>query len=267
MSAQAAHLNTIRITNWLHEEPGNDPYEESRWVIVDMTLAQAAAARLHAILDLSTYRNFLYNSGVNPYAQDWSTFISFVANRRNTITGVAYRDDPTIALVGFAGEVDGIKGNTDPRSPTTAQLNAFYQRSFGEWRALDTRHLLEPGGLLHYSWDSGIDWRTIFSYADVCSIHNYSSADTDATPTVAAYCASIGKPWITEEFGWSQAVGDATRAQNFQAMYALQRTNHAAGVAVWYLGGQLAGVNGVTETYDVNTATPLTWNTMVASAP
>lgn len=266
-SARAMHLNTIRITNWLHEEPGSNPFEESRWQIVDAVLDQARGAGLHAILDLSTYRNFLFNSGLDPYTVDWSNLVTFVATRRNTVNGVAYKDDPTIALVGFAGEVDGITGNTDPRTPTTSQLTGFYQRTFSQWRAIDDHHLLEPGGLLHFGWDSGIDWRTIFSYSDVCSIHNYSQSDSDATPTVASYCAGIGRPWITEEFGWSQKIGDALRAQNYQSMYNLQKGNRAAGAAFWYVGSQLLGVNGVTDTYDVNSQTPLTWNAVVANAP
>lgn len=266
-SAPAAHVNTIRITNWLHEEPGNNPYDESRWSIVDGILAQAQSSGMHAILDLSTYRNFLYNTGLNPYTQDWGTMVTFVANRVNTITHVAYKNDPTIAIVGFAGEVDGITGNSDPRSPTTWQLNTFYQQVFAQWRAVDGTHLLEPGGLFHLNADSGIEWKTIFAAADVCSIHNYSQEDSANTATVAAYCASLGKPWITEEFGWSQSVDDATRAQNYQAMFTLQHSYGGAGVAFWFLGAQVLGVNGVTDTYDVNTSTPLTWNVVLANSP
>ena len=107
----------------------------------------------------------------------------------NTVTGVAYKNDPTIALVGFAGEVDAINGNTDPRSPTTTQLNAFYQTVFSQWRAIDQHHLLEPGGLFHLNSDTGIDWRTIFAAADVCSVHNYSAEDSTNSAVVASYCA------------------------------------------------------------------------------
>lgn len=255
--AKAAGLNAVRVTNWLHEEAGSDPRQESRWVLVDQTLAAAHAANLRVILDLSTYRNFLFNSGKNPYAQDWGPMLSWVANRRNTLTGTRYGDDPTIALVVFAGEVEGINGNADPRTPTTAQLTEFFHRTFAEWKAEAPNQLVASGGLLHYGWDSGIDWQAIFGLADsdVCTIHNYSAADSVATPTVAAYCARLGKPWMTEEFGWEQSVGDATRATRFDAMFDLQRANGAAGVAFWNLGGQVGGA-----TYDVNESTPLTWD-------
>lgn len=265
--AVTAKLNTIRITNWLHEEAGQNPYEEARWVLVDGLIAQARTSSLKVILDLSTYRNFLFNSKLNPYIQDWSTFISFVANRVNTVNGQTYKTDTTIGMVGFAGEVDGITGNPDPRCPTTAQLSTFFQTVFGQWRALDANHLLQPGGLFHLNGDSGIDWRTIFSYADVAAIHNYSTEDSTNTAVVAAYCASINKPWITEEFGFPQSIADVTRAADYQTIYTLQTTNSAAGVAFWNLGRQILGVNGVTDTYDVNTSTPLTYAKVTANAP
>jgi Cellulase (glycosyl hydrolase family 5) len=262
--ARAAGLNTLRVTNWLHEEAGNDPYDPVRWELVDGILAAAHSGGVKVVLDLSTYRNYLFNSGLDPYTQDWAKMVSFVANRRNTVNGLRYGDDPTIALIGFAGEVEGINGNADTRTPTTAQLTEFFRRTFAEWRALDAKHLLSPGGLLHYGWDSGIDWRAIFSLADndVCSIHNYSNVDSSATPSIAGYCASIGKPWITEEFGWDQRLGDSTRASEFGAMYALQRANGSAGAAFWNLGQQTSG-----STYDVNPATALTYGTVQLNAP
>ena len=262
--ARAAGLNTLRITNWLHEEAGSDPYDPDRWVLVDRVLAGARAGGVKVVLDLSTYRNLLFNEGVNPYTQDWSRMVAFVTSRRNSVNGLRYADDPTIALVGFAGEVDGISGNADPRTPTTAELTDFYRRTFAEWRSRDANHLLEPGGLLQYGWNSGIDWRSIFALGgnDVCSIHDYSATDAGATSIVATYCRSIGKPWITEEFGWEQRTGDATRAARFQSMFDLQHANHAAGVAFWNLGQQTTG-----STYDVNTTTDLTYATVQHNQP
>jgi hypothetical protein len=84
---------------------------------------------------------------------------------------------------------------------------------------------------------------------------------------VAAYCAGIGKPWITEEFGWPQSVGDAVRASDFIGMYGLQRTYAAAGAGFWNLGSQVVGINGVAASYDVNPNTPATWAAVVANAP
>jgi endo-1,4-beta-mannosidase len=265
--ARDAGMNTLRIVNFLDEKgsPSTAPYDAPRWYRVDRAIAAAGSRGLHVILDLSTYRNLLWTSGANPYTTDWQPFLKFVANRVNTVSGIRYADDPTIAIVAFAGEVEPINTSTNDRNITTSQVTGFFKRTFTEWKALDPNHLTSSGGLLQIDWNSGIDWRAIFSLADgdVCAIHDYSLPDqTVTTPAVATYCASIGKPWITEEFGWEQSMGDSARATAYSQMYALQRTYHAAGVGVWNLGTEVGGT-----TYDVNPNTPRTWAAVLANAP
>jgi hypothetical protein len=262
--ARDANLNTVRIVNFLdeHGSVGSAPYSEWHWARLDRVIAAASNAGLKVILDLSTYRNLLANAGRNPYAYDWHEFLRFAATRRNTVTGVRYADDATIALVAIAGEVEPINTPDNKLGVTTAQVTNFFRSAFATWRAYDSRHPVSSGGLLHYGWNSGIDWRSIFAAADVCSIHNYSDSDMAATRMIAAFCAGIGKPWITEEFGWERGVGDAARATRFQAMYNLQIAQQAAGVAFWNLGGQTSS-----PTFDVNTSTPLTWDVVVRNAP
>ena len=127
---------------------------------------------------------------------------------------------------------------------------------------MDQNHVISSGGLLQYGWNSGIDWRSIFQSVDVCALHGYSQSDVAALSTVAAFCASLGKPWIAEEFGYQQAIGDGARAQAFQAIYDMVRTNQAAGVSFWNVGPELAG-----HSHDVSPQTPLTWETVRANAP
>ena len=253
--ARAAGLNSIRIVNFLEEggPVASAPFSEAHWARVDRLIGAAGGAGLKVILDLSTHRNLLANAGVNPYTHDWASFIRHAATRVNTATGARYADDPTIALIAFAGEVEPINTSDNRLGVTTAQVTTFFQRAFATWKSFDARHPVSSGGLLHYGWNSGIDWRAIFAAADVCSIHNYSESDTATTPTVASYCAGIGKPWITEEFGWERSVGDATRASLFQGIYTLQANNGSAGVAFWNLGPQTTS-----PTFDVNASTPLT---------
>jgi hypothetical protein len=262
--AAAAGLNTVRIVNFLDEHGalGSAEFSEWHWARLDRVIATAGGAGLKVILDLSTHRNLIANAGRNPYTHDWTSFIQFAANRRNTVTGVRYGDDPTIALIAIAGEVEPLKTPDNTLGITTAQVTSFFQKAFSTWKQHDRLHPVSSGGLLHYGWDSGIDWRAIFAAADVCSIHNYSEGDSAATPVVAGYCASLGKPWITEEFGWERGIGDATRAALFQQMYALQANHGSAGVAFWNIGGQTSS-----PTFDVNTSTPLTLNVVIGNAP
>ena len=61
--ARAAGLNTLRVVNMFDESGVNvdAPYDESAWTRVDELLAAMGAAGLHAVLDLSAFRNHLQN--------------------------------------------------------------------------------------------------------------------------------------------------------------------------------------------------------------
>jgi hypothetical protein len=263
--AAAANVNTVRVVNWLYEfDPVNvAEFRERDWSRLDRFIATAQAGGLRVILDLSTFRNLLRFNGIEPYAYDWGPFLRFAAARVNTVTGVPYRDDPSIAMFALAGEAEPITGNSDPlKASSTAELTDFYKRSYGELRAADPNHLIESGGLLQYGWNSGIDWRGIFAAMDMCSIHGFSDGDITAVPTIATYCAGIGKPWITEEFSYPQSDGDSTRANELQQIYNLNATNYSAGVSFWNLGPEI-----YPDSRDVNAGTPLAWAVIRGLAP
>jgi endo-1,4-beta-mannosidase len=260
-------------------------------------LAAMRGAGLRAILDLSCYRNFLQNylllqgSSTTPYSYDWSPFVRFVARRVNTVNGIPYRRDPTIAIVSFAGEPNP-PNSQEPLKPTTDELTTFYRTVFATWKNYDRNHLVSSGGLLHIDWEgvygssSGIDWQAIFSLAqnDVPSIHSYwhvmpPTADTDyRSPKVSAYCLGIRKPWLTEEFGWlQQPVDESTsppttyteqdRADWYSLVYDIQRGAYSsiapsAGAAFWNLGAEVDPAS-----HDVNPQTPATWSVVQANAP
>ena len=109
----------------------------------------------------------------------------------------------------------------------------------------------------------GIDWRSIFALPSIpfCDIKTYGGMQAFA-PAVAAYCSTIGKPIVDEEFGWQQDVGDAVRAQLFANMYLQLSQMHFAGVAFWNLGYQLAPTS-----YEVSPSTPLTFGVIQQHAP
>ncbi len=333
--ALAGGLNTLRIVN-MFDEQGTDPnapFDASAWQHVDQLLAAMHNADLHAILDLSAFRNHLQNRElyirgtaaigasypipgscssvtgdalarcvgadwcetnpgvcVDPYSTDranaWSNFLTWVATRTNTVTGVEYRNDPTIAIVSFAGEPNP-PNSQEPLRPTTQELTNFYGRVFGDWKGVDHNHLVTSGGLLHIDWEalygssSGIDHDAIWalSTGDVLSIHNYfanlpgTPANDTKTSIVAAAAQSLGKPWITEEFGFPQTPSDnattyteSDRADWVQSIYDTQLSppqgTPSAGVAFWNLGPEVAG-----GSHDVNPMTPATWAVVAANSP
>jgi mannan endo-1,4-beta-mannosidase len=288
LAAQAG-LNTIRIVNFIDEQgdPAVAPYRESDWRRVDRIIDELRKRDMKAILDLSTFRNCLQNWGVahggtvTPYSQDWSPFVDFVLRCRNTVDHRPYSSDPAIAMVSFAGEPNP-PGSGEPLRPTTAELTSFYARVFAHWRGHDRNHLLSAGGFIHLDWEerfgnkkgSGIDWRAIFALRDndVPAIHTYPDpidrAHEYQSPKVAAYCTSIGKPWLTEEFGISQYHADSERAYWYSTVYEIQADLGSAGASFWNLGPELTPAGQADPTtYDTNPSTPLTWAAVQAAAP
>jgi len=270
-----ARLNTIRITNFLDREgdPSTAPYDPTRWAKVDAMIAAASAAGLHVILAISDYRSMLWNNCIDPYTTDWTNFITFVANRVNTVTHVAYKNDPTIAFVSIAGEplVVGphtftakVTGTSCTITYTTQQLTDFYRATTTVWQQQQGSVLVNTGGLTYLDLShSGIDWQAIFALPTVafCDIKTYGGMLAWA-PNAVTYCQSLGKPIVDEEFGFRQSLGDRNRSNWFRSTYSALRSMHFAGVAFWNLGYQLAGTS-----YEVNPTTTLTFAAVQSNAP
>ena len=151
------------------------------------------------------------------------------------------------------------------KATTTAGLTDFYQRTLGYLASIDANHLRSTGGLIHLDWQqlyggsSGIDGQAIFALAanTLPSLHTYPPQyEADGTPidhTTPVYgplADSLDKPWFTEEFGWTQSVGDAVRAERYAWLYDEQDTYGSDGALFWNLGLEEAG-----GSHDVNPAT------------
>ncbi len=262
--AASGGLNMVRLTDWLdvHGDPALAAFDEGRWQKVDAMIAAAGRRGLHVLLDLSCYRNLVSQDGsVNKYTLDYGPFLRWVVNRINTVSGVRYGDDPTIAIFSLAGEVEPLNTPDNTLGISTEDVNEFFRRTAAEFKEYDRNHVLSPGGLYQLGWNSGIDYQTVFAIPDldVCAVHAPASGG-DAKLT-ADYCAGLGKPWIWEEFSQPQKIGDQARADWFQTVYDRARDWNAAGVSFWNLGTGLGANNS-----DVGPQTPLTWNTVVVNA-
>jgi len=303
--AAVAHLNTIRLVNMFDESGLDDlaPYDETNWAHVDELLDDISARGMHALLDLSAFRNHLVNRDIrandlqatcqpdvprppgtydliDPYrvglASEWQTFIDFVTSRVNTVNGVAYKDDPTIAVISLAGEPQPPGSEECGKATSGPELTEFYRRTLEMLHDDDANHVRSSGGLIHLDWQqlyghsSGIDGEAIFALADntLPALHTYPPAYAgDGTPidyqspALGPYATGLGKPWFTEEFGWTQNVGDATRASRYGWLYEEQYTYGSSGALFWNLGPEVAG-----GSHDANPSTPITWSVIVAAA-
>jgi hypothetical protein len=308
--AEEAGLNTIRLSDIFlqtTDDPGA-PYAEADWAWVDGLIAEAQARGMKVILDLSSYRNWLVWSAqiehgwvincqpnqdrsvidyalLDPYTvahrADWTQFMTFVANRVNTVTGIPYRKDPTILVVSIAGEPVGPGFQECGQAMDEQQLTDWFAWALAEWKSLDPHHLRSTGGL-HATYagldgdgdpiPSGqlVDGIALFSLPDntLPSLHTYPPQATSLpladgqTPVLAPVAEDLDKPWFTEEFGFRWEEGDEFRATEFDWIYDRQVEYGSAGSLFWNLGPE-AG----TGTFDVNPSSPLTWARIQAEAP
>jgi hypothetical protein len=288
--AQAQHLNTIRVGNWLdgklqpgYATPLAQATSDASWRPADAFIADARAAGLQTWLDLSGFKDLLLNSCINPYApaqySAWDTYIRYAAQRVNTITGAAYATDPDILWVGFNGEPyppgtwgPGSNPAGWPRTCpsalaySTADLTNFYASVEATWKQYSTK-LTMAGGLSYLDLShNGIDYQAIFGNGDndICGFKTYGGMEAWLHNGVN-YCANtLRKPSVDVEWGYKQTLGDGTRAADFQGQFTNNATVGIAGNFYWN-----AGYLKRYTTYDVDNGhiSPLTFAVVVKNAP
>ena len=233
--AKSEGINVLELSEFDSEyQVLPDTESSATWDTVDAFVAAAGAAGMHVIFNLSEYGQSLQNAGYTPTAVDWGPYLSFIANRVNTVTGVVYKDDPTMAMIELWGEIPA--PNYPDRAGTTAQLTSWFAQSETEWHALAPNILVSTGGFSYINDPgSGIDWQTIMANPSdqVCAVEVNSLGDLDTSVrNVSAYCQGLSKPWFLA--AWSSCLGtahfsgdldhwpdDAARAADATAMYAV----------------------------------------------
>jgi mannan endo-1,4-beta-mannosidase len=143
---------------------------------------------------------------------DFKKTIDYVLNRKNTYTGVRYRDDPAI----FGWET----GNEIDATPEWTREIAAYIRE------QDPNHLIVDGRSLH-----GVEqWQLDEPNTDVISTHHYPHGAGDFVPPIkAAHEKTMGKkPYVVGEFGF-------VPTPNIQAVLDTVVDDDIAGALLWSL--------------------------------
>ena len=131
-AGEAFGLNTLELVRF--EEIYNSlpsQTSENTWRNVDQFMAEAGANDVKVILNLSGYFWSLEKAGLKPTNIDWGPYLSLVMNRINSITGIAYKSDPTIAMVELIGEIPA-PNSSNPLRGTNAEIFAFFVRTLGQ---------------------------------------------------------------------------------------------------------------------------------------
>lgn len=165
-----------------------------------------------------------------------------IATRRNSITGVLYRDDPAIFGYELMNEAQCVTGRSSERRAWIAEMSAFL-------KSLDPDHLIAPGDWGYRMAAERREWLLDHSLPDIdyCDVHNYPRDDTDSfvdSPRALdefmqnreAAALSINKPLVFGEFGMSRAgyLG-FSQTEWFRSYFESAAREGAGGAMFWIL--------------------------------
>lgn len=195
--------------------------------------------------------DFYSDPQIRGWYKDW---VSHMLNRVNTITGVAYKDDPTIMTWELANEPRCVGSGAYPRSPDcNAELLTNWAADIASHiKSVDKNHLVSVGDEGFYCNDpSSDDWTEncnegvdTVAFAelpnvDVMSFHLYpdhwgkdAAWSEDWIESHIQAADRIGKPVMLGEFGWQDK---ATRNAVFKAWTDLALKHKIDGMLYWIL--------------------------------
>ena len=247
-------------------------WNEDAFVHLDKVIAEAAKNQIYVQLCLTNWwrdtggvTQYLRWAGINDAADDRYKFginnekailfysnpetrrlyrehIEKLATRRNTITGVLYRDDPTIFGWELMNEAQVITGRWAERRAWFAEMSAYL-------KSLDPNHLVAPGAWGYRSSSERREWLADHAIPtiDYCDVHNYPRDDHDSfvdSPLAlkefienrAAASFSLGKPIVMGEFGMGvEGHNGASQVDWFRALFEGSARAGVGGAMFWIL--------------------------------
>ncbi|KAL0360210.1 UNVERIFIED_CONTAM: Mannan endo-1,4-beta-mannosidase 2 [Sesamum radiatum] len=304
--AAAAGLTVCRT--WAFSDGGNKlalqispgVYDENVFQALDFVVSEAAKNKVRLILSLvNNYQDFggrpqyvdwAKNGGVRTSSDDdfytnavvkqyYKNHVKKVLTRINTITGVAYKDDPTIMAWELINEPRcqaDYSGNT---------VNAWVQEMASYVKSIDNKHLLEIGMEGFYGdsisdrkqynpgYQVGTDFirSNLIKEIDFTTIHAYPDAwlsgkDDDAQMAfMRRWMTShwtdsrtlLKKPMVFTEFGksskdpgFSIASRDSFLNAIYSNIYSLARSGGIGGGLVWQLVAE--GMESYSDGYEID---------------
>ena len=258
-------------------------WNEDAFVHLDKVIAEAAKNKIYVQLCLANWwrdtggvTQYLRWAGINDAADDSYKFginnekailfytnpetrrlyrehLEKLATRRNTITGVLYRDDPTIFGWELMNEAQVITGRWAERRAWFVEMSAYL-------KSLDPNHLIAPGAWGYRSSSERREWLADHAIPtiDYCDVHNYPRDDHDSfvnSPAAlkefienrAAAAFSLRKPLVLGEFGMGvEGHNHASQVEWYKAFFDGNARAGAAGAMFWILTPDARRGYGVT---------------------
>jgi mannan endo-1,4-beta-mannosidase len=209
-----------------------------------------------------------YQFGINPqramlfYSNEttrqlFREHIEKLATRRNTVTGVLYRDDPTIFGWELMNEAQATTGRWAERRSWVAEMSSYL-------KSLDPTHVIAPGVWGYRTAAERREWLADhrLPHIDYADVHNYPRDDTDSfvdSPKAlqefldnrAAAAFSIQKPLVLGEFGMGvDGFNGSSQSEWFRGFLEGNLRAGSAGAMFWILTPDPRRGYGVTYTTD-----------------
>src|SRR5256714_14027751 len=270
-------------THYFRNKP--DEWNEAEFVFLDQVLAEAARHGLRVQLCLGNWwrdtggvTQYLRWAGIDGADDDKSPFginnekamqfytnetarrlyrayVEKIATRRNSVTGVMYRDDPAIFGYELMNEAQCLTGRWEERRAWLAEMSTHL-------KSLDPNHLIAPGEWGYRSAAERREWLKDHALPaiDYCDVHIYPRDDHDSfvdSPKTlnefienrVAAATSINKPIVFGEFGMgTDGYKDVTQVEWFRAYFDHTARDGASGAMFWIFTPDPQRGYGVTYT-------------------
>jgi mannan endo-1,4-beta-mannosidase len=226
-------LVQLCLTNWWRDTGGVTQY--LRWAGIN----DAADDRFRFGINPERAMLFYTNETTRRLYRE---HIEQLVMRRNTVTGILYRDDPTIFGWELMNEAQALTGRWAERRAWIIEMSAYI-------RSLDQNHIIAPGTWGYRTAAERREWLAdhILPNIDYCDVHNYPRDDTDSfvdSPQAlqafldnrAAAANSLKKPLVMGEFGMHSAGHNGfSQAEWYRAYLEGSVRAGAAGAMFWIL--------------------------------
>ncbi|HEV8369995.1 MAG TPA: cellulase family glycosylhydrolase [Pyrinomonadaceae bacterium] len=264
-----------------------DQWNEEAFVHLDNVIAEAAKNNIYVQLCLTNWwrdtggvTQYLRWAGINDAADDSRPFginnerailfytnpetrrlyrehLHKLATRKNTVTGLLYRDDPWIFGWELMNEAQVTTGRWSERRSWIVEMSEYL-------KSLDPNHMIAPGDWGYRSAAERREW--LLDHAiptiDYCDVHLYPRDDHDSfveAPAAlkefidnrVAAAFSIGRPLVFGEFGMGpDGYQNVAQLEWFKAFFDANLRAGSAGAMFWILTPDSKRGYGVTYSSD-----------------
>lgn len=262
-----------------------EQWNENAFIELDRTIAEAGRNKLRVQLCLANWwrdtggvTQYLRWAGIKGADDDGAPFgvnveramlfytnettrqlyrqhLEKIATRRNSVTGVLYRDDPTIFGYELMNEAQSVTLRWAERRQWIAEMSAYL-------KSLDPDHLIAPGDWGYRSAAERREWLGdhALPHIDYCDVHNYPRNDHDSfvespealaefieNRVAAAY--SLQKPLVFGEFGMGvEGYKGFSQVDWYHAYFEANARTGAGGAMFWIVTPDPRHGYGVTYT-------------------